>query len=134
MVDAYVVAETDELGNLTDVITEGITNYDIYNITLRENGAEIQPDDEIEIRLPVPDGADGKKCVVYRIEEDGEKTLLSSSYKDGYVTFRTPHLSYYLIGEVTNSSAPTGIIIISILLIGGIAVTVVFLKHKKYSR
>lgn len=134
VLDAYVVAETDELGNLTDVITEGITNYDIYNITLRENGAEIQPDDEIEIRLPVPDGADGKKCVVYRIEEDGEKTLLSSSYKDGYVTFRTPHLSYYLIGEVTNSSAPTGIIIISILLIGGIAVTVVFLKHKKYSR
>ena len=137
VLDAYVVAETDELGKLKHFITEEITNYEIYDIILRENGREVQPDEEIEVRLPVPVGADGKKCVIYRIEENGEKTLLPSSYKDGYITFRTPHLSYYLIGEATNSSTPSGIIIISILIvgvliIGAIVVTIVLLKRKKY--
>lgn len=133
VLDAYVIAEPDKLGNLKDVISEEIANYEIYNITLRENGVEIQPNEEIEVRLPVPDGADGKKCVVYRIEENGEKTLLISSYKDGYVTFRTSHLSYYLIVEATNFSASTVIIIISILVAGSIAVIVVLLKRKKCS-
>lgn len=99
ILDAYIVEADDEIVALTETIAEEMTNFEVYNITLRTHGVEVQPDGNIEVRLPVPAGVDGKNCVVYRIEDDGGKTLLPSTYQDGFVTFTTSHLSYYIVGE-----------------------------------
>ena len=99
VLDAYIVEADDEIIPLEEPIAEEMTHFEVYNITLRTNGVEVQPDGDIEVRLPVPVGADGENCVVYRIEDDGGKTLLPSTYKDGFVTFTTSHLSYYIVGE-----------------------------------
>ncbi len=102
VLDAYVVADDEELVALTEPIVEDMSNFEVYNITLRTNGVEVQPDGDIEVRLPIPDGAVGENCVVYRIEENGTKTLLPSTYQDGFITFTTSHLSYYVVGEAVN--------------------------------
>ena len=102
VLDAYVVEEDEALAVVAEPIVEDMSTYEVYNITLRTNGVEVQPDGDIEVRLPIPDGAVGENCVVYRIEEDGSKTLLPSTYQDGFITFTTSHLSYYVVGESVN--------------------------------
>lgn len=96
VLDAYVVEDSDEIQRLP----ESFMGETVYNITLRENGNEIQPDGEIEVRIPVPNGKDGTKCIVYRLEEDGTKTEMSSYLDEGYLVFVTTHLSYYAIVEI----------------------------------
>lgn len=140
VLDAYVVAETEELTAMSNSIPKEMTNYSIYNITLREKSVEVQPSGEIEVRLPVPSGAIGEKCVVYRIEKNGDTTLLPSIHKDGFITFTTPHLSYYIIGEIEKSEdssikkdiAPNyvPIVIIVIFSIVGLCLLILFTKHK----
>ena len=132
LLDAYMVAETEEIDTLSNSVPENLKNYEIYNITLREDGIETQPNEEIEIRIPVPDGVDGKKCEVYRLESDGNATLLSSTYEDGYVIFASFHLSYYIIGESDspNMLIPM-IIVISVLLLSCISIFTVVLVKKK---
>ena len=123
---------------LSDSIAEELSDYTIYNITLREDGMEIQPNEEIEVRLPIPNDAKDGKYVVYRIEEDGEKTLLESSCDKGYITFKTSHLSYYIVG-VSGFSVATdsfiqnniGIIVGAILAIGCPILIGISMKNKK---
>uniref|UniRef100_UPI004055CB59 hypothetical protein n=1 Tax=Agathobacter sp. TaxID=2021311 RepID=UPI004055CB59 len=138
VLDAYVVINADELEMLSDSITEEISNYTIYNITLREDGIEIQPNEEIEVQLPIPNDAKSGKYVVYRIEEDGEKTLLESSNDEGYITFKTSHLSYYIVGVSASSVATDsfiqnniGIIVVAILVIGCTILIGISMKNKK---
>ena len=105
ILDAYVVTDAEELGNLPDSVTSDIENYSVYNITLLENGAEVQPGEEIEISVPIPENVNPNKCVIYRLEEDGTLTLLPSKTENGYIVFTTTHLSYYIVGESTEETA-----------------------------
>ncbi len=144
VLDAYEVVEIDELSRLSDSIPAEMTNYAVYNITLREDGVEVQPNGEIEVRLPVPYGADGEKCVVYRIEENGERTLLQSCFEDDYVTFTTTHLSYYVIGQTSESAPPVSTddmkqnhwraIGVGALVLGSIIFVTMLAKRKKVSK
>ena len=101
ILDAYIVVEESELQRLPDSIAGDLVYYNIYNITLRENNKEVQPNEEIEVRIPIPPNADGRKCVVYRIEDNGERTYLPARIDDGYLVFNTTHLSYYVVGQKT---------------------------------
>lgn len=99
LLKAYRVSDAEELAALPTKAPAKMKKHNIYNITLLEKGSEVQPDGQIEVRIPVPEGADGEKCIVYRIEEDGSKTLLCSNHENGYISFNTDHLSYYIVGE-----------------------------------
>ena len=99
VLDAYVVVDESEMPNIENI---ALSNCSVYNITLRKNGEEVQPSEELEIRVPIPSGANKEKCVIYRIESNGDKTLLSSKIEGDYLVFKTSHLSYYIIGEHTH--------------------------------
>lgn len=139
ILDAYVVTDAEELGTLLDSVTSDIKNYSVYNITLRESGAEVQPGGEIEIRVPIPENVNPDKCVIYRLEEDGTLILLPSTTENGYIVFTTTHLSYYIVGESTDgtaspSSAIPGNIWIAVGAVGialSLAVLALLLKCKK---
>lgn len=133
VLDAYTVEKNEELEKLPDSINEKVSNCNIYNITLREKGVEIQPDGEIEVKIPVPDGVDGEKCSVYRIEKNDELTKLDSTLDNGYLIFKTSHLSYYVIGQDDSKFISNGIWIIlgAIGILGVISMTFIFLKRKK---
>lgn len=104
ILDAYVVTDAEELGTIPDSVTSNIENYSVYNITLRESGAEVQPGEEIEIRVPIPENVNPDKCVIYRLEDNGTLTLLPSTTENGYIVFTTTHLSYYIVGESTDET------------------------------
>ena len=99
VLDAYVVTNDEELQSISNFATWDMTNYSVYSITLRENGKEIQPDEIIEVQVPIPMNVNEEKCVVYRIEDDGKRTKLDLAIDEGYVVFKTEHLSYYIVGE-----------------------------------
>ncbi len=133
VLDAYIVKRDEELEKLPDSINEKMTNYNVYNITLREKGVEIQPDGEIEVRMPVPDSVDRRKCSVYRIEENDELTKLDSTLDNGFLIFKTSHLSYYVIGQGNSKSMLNIVwIVLGVIgVLGGVGVTCIFLKRKK---
>lgn len=72
-----------------------------WNITLLKNGAETQPGGNIRITLPVPDGADGSKLAVFRVETNGSRTNMNAVYdRDGNtLSFITDHLSKYVLSD-----------------------------------
>ena len=67
-----------------------------YNISVL-SGTEIVPieNGEFEITMPVDEKYD--KYVVGYIEDGSVKETFDATYKDGYVTFKTTHLSEYAI-------------------------------------
>lgn len=72
-----------------------------YDITLKLANAAIQPDGTLTITISVPAnllGADN--YYVYRAETDGSYTDMMATYADGKVTFKTGHLSEYVISTV----------------------------------
>ena len=72
---------------------QGVT----YNITLRDNGKEIQPKCEVFVKIPVPAGMDGTQCKVYREEANGKLTDMHAQYQNGYMVFTTDHFSKYVV-------------------------------------
>lgn len=77
-----------------------------YDITLKLANAAIQPDGTLTITISVPAnllGADN--YYVYRAETDGSYTDMMAAYADGKVTFKTGHLSEYVISTVKLTNA-----------------------------
>lgn len=70
-----------------------------YDITLTDNGTEIQVNDNgyIIIKIPMPKGVDPNKIFVYRVEKDGTKVRCQSYEEDGKLVFVTNHFSIYAV-------------------------------------
>lgn len=71
----------------------------IYNITLYKDKTEIQPNDKIRVKVPLPALYKENQCVIYRVELDGSFTDMGAQYSDGYMMFETEHLSNYILYE-----------------------------------
>ena len=75
-------------------------NFVLYDITLlNSENLSIQPNGVVKVFLPVPEGMNTDAIAIYRINEDGTKTLLESEVENGYVIFYTNHFSVYAIVE-----------------------------------
>lgn len=64
-----------------------------------ENGNKVQPNGEVLVKVPMPNGYQEKATGVYYISPDGTLEKLESYCKDGYVYFKTTHFSVYAIVE-----------------------------------
>lgn len=111
--------------------------FKLYDISLLLDGAEVQPNGLVKVSLPIPAGYDASKLAVYRINEDGTKTLISGSVENGYYVFYVNHFSQYALVEKgstvldsetvkTGDSAPVAMMSVSallaLLLAGGVVV------------
>ena len=101
MTSGIIVMETTDgvLSEDTELNVEQTESTEMrvsYNITLVQNGAEIQPAGTVTVKIPVPDGMDGRTCKVYREEADGTYTDMNAVYQDGYMVFTTDHFSVYV--------------------------------------
>lgn len=81
-----------------------IKNFKAFDITLKSDGINIQPNGKVKISIPIPTDYDTSKLVVYRVEEDGTKTEYQVNILNGYATFETDHFSTYVLGEKTEVS------------------------------
>ncbi len=72
-----------------------------FDITLKLADAAIQPDGTLTITISVPANLLGaENYYVYRAEQDGTYTDMLAVFADGKVTFKTGHLSEYVISTV----------------------------------
>lgn len=87
--------------NTVKTVLKDFTNkMKIFEITLKSNDVEIQPNGKIKISIPIPEGFDTSKLMIYRIEENGTKTEYTVTVNGNYATFETDHFSTYALAEV----------------------------------
>ena len=113
IIPSNTVLEVQEVkgGEAYNTITESLKNvsskFRAYDITLKSNGLEIQPNGNVQVYLPIPNEYDTSKIAVFRIEEDGRKVKYDAEVKDNYAIIETDHFSNYVIAE-QNVSNTTG--------------------------
>ena len=98
--DTYINAQT--------VLNGTVSKMYVYDISLKSEGVEIQPNGKVKISIPVPSDVDTSKLVIYRITDNGEKIEYTATIEtiDGikYATFETDHFSTYVLAEKTATS------------------------------
>ena len=107
-----------------------------YDLALLLEGAEIQPNGTIQITLPaIQQEFDADNVMVVYIAPDGSyQECKTTVNEDGTITFETDHFSRYAVIEIQNSTpAIVWILIstISVALIAGAVVAVIFIKKKR---
>ena len=73
-----------------------------YDITLQKDGAVIQPDGTITVKIP----SNAENCKVMWLKDDGTSEDMNAEYIDGCYVFTTDHLSVYAL--VLNKTILTG--------------------------
>ena len=64
-----------------------------YDITLQKDGAVIQPDSTITVKIP----SNAENCKVMWLKDDGTAEDMNAKYTDGCYVFTTDHLSIYAL-------------------------------------
>ena len=99
------VSELDESDLVGNVKPEG--EYEIYDITLMEDGKEQQPEEgtKVKVTIDVPEGYNGEEMKIYRAEEDGTYTDMNATYDEetNTLVYYTEHFSKYLIAKGISS-------------------------------
>ena len=78
----------------------------VFDITLVFNNTPIQPYGTLTITIKCPENLNGTSYYVYRAEADGSYTDMNAVFSDGAVTFKTGHLSKYVISTVKLDDIP----------------------------
>lgn len=86
------LTDTQEFENVSAILTDG-TVVSLYNITLFRDGAEVQPESKVIVKIPT----DNLASKVYRVEVDGTLADMNAVYKNGYMVFTTEHFSLYVL-------------------------------------
>ena len=104
------VTEGENYNTVIATLGNKINKFTLYDITLKSNGVKIQPSGKVKISIPVPEGFNKEKLVVYRINEDGTKVKYDIKVETiegkDYATFETDHFSLYTLAmeETSNGS------------------------------
>ena len=99
---------TDDILDDSTTASKGIVKYTAYDITLMKDNQEIQPDGSVRVRIAVPEGYDGTKCVIYHMDAKGNLEKIACTYEDGWLVFTTDHFSTYIVAETTASASVKG--------------------------
>ena len=83
--------------NIVLISTDGVKAYDI---TLKDDkGEAVQPGGYVQVKLKVPAGYEGSKCVVYHQNENGTLTPVDAVLDGEYLVFITDSFSNYIIHQ-----------------------------------
>ena len=99
------VTKVDEIASS---LSDKLGTFLLYDIKLvDENGNTVQPKGTVTVGIPVPEGFDIDKLVVYYIDEEGNLIEYPIVVKDGVAYFETDHFSYYALAEKQGNSLTT---------------------------
>ena len=79
----------------------------LFDITTLVDGNKVQPNGSVFVKIPLPDGYNADKTVVYYITNDGRLEKMDSRVEDGYIVFETTHFSFYAIVDETEPENPS---------------------------
>lgn len=80
----------------------------VFDISLVKDGTAVQPNGEVTVKIPVPEGMDGSVLKVYREEANGTFTDMNAYFTNGYMVFTTDHFSKYILSTEEPSAALKG--------------------------
>ena len=143
----------NHINNYTNDKLENIKNYRAYNISLKSNNVEIQPNGNIKVSIPIPSGWNTENLVVYRAEENEfikYDVIIKETDGQKFATFETNHFSTYILADLSvqnpaedsiskdekDDTPKTGItkniniLLISVILLSSIGAIAIIKKHK----
>lgn len=92
--------ETEHSGvsdSMNEVLGENCV-WIVYDISLKENGENVQPDTTVDVEVPIQDNMDKSSIKIYRIESDGTLTDMTAELQGENAYFQTEHFSLYVLG------------------------------------
>ena len=87
------------------------SSFELYEVHFEKDGQEVEPEGSVVVKYLIPAGMNADNVVLYRINDDGSKTLIKGSVENGYYVVTTKGFSYYALVEKTttdNGSAAGG--------------------------
>lgn len=79
------ITEGKDYDNAAISLKDVGSNFVLYNVSVKNsNGELVQPNGKVTISYPIPEDFDIDNIALYRINEDGTKTLISGVVEDGY--------------------------------------------------
>ncbi len=97
--DTKLVVEKGTVSDVPELDEAIIENkaVAVFDITLKQNGVEVQPEGKVSVSIPVPATMDGISCTVYHIGDDGSVTDMRAQFRNGCMVFDTDGFSYYVL-------------------------------------
>ena len=77
------------------------SSFELYEVHFEKDGQEVEPDGSVVVKYLIPAGMNADNVVLYRINDDGSKTLIKGSVENGYYVVTTKGFSYYALVEKT---------------------------------
>ena len=96
---AELKIDTVSKEDLEGTVIEHIASAVVFDIYIEKDDERIQPNGELKISILAPEGYEEGVLKVYYVSDDGTITDMNAVYADGYYTFFTTHLSYYMIAD-----------------------------------
>ena len=87
----------DKAANALNEVGKKFKLYEVHFVNAQ--GQEVQPNGTVTVSYPVPEGYNADKLVLYRINEDGTKTLVKGVVENGYYKVVTKSFSTYALVE-----------------------------------
>jgi hypothetical protein len=76
------------------------SKFVLFDISIENAaGTKIQPNGSVKVSLPIPSNLNNDLLDVYRINEDGTRTLMESTIEGDFIVFYTNHFSLYVLVE-----------------------------------
>ncbi len=79
----------------------------LFDITTTIDGEKVQPNGTVFVKIPLPDGYNAEKTVVYYVTNDGKLEKIESEVKDGYIIFEATHFSFYAVVDESSTVNPS---------------------------
>ena len=94
----------DKAKTALDGTSGKFTVYEIYFVDAE--GSVVQPNGVVTVSYPIPSDYDSTALALYRINEDGTKTLVKGEAADGFYTVMQRSFSTYVLANISESAAP----------------------------
>ncbi|MDU2211036.1 MAG: NEAT domain-containing protein, partial [Eubacterium sp.] len=75
------------------------SSFELYEVHFEKDGQEVEPEGSVVVKYLIPAGMNADNVVLYRINDDGSKTLIKGSVENGYYVVTTKGFSYYALVE-----------------------------------
>jgi len=105
--DGDVTLKVEEVlsGSSFDIIgkVNGKSKTKVFTIETYVDGQSVQPNGDVTVRIPVPDGFNAEKCKLYYLNTSSKNPEeITFKVEDGYIVFTTNHFSDWAIIQTAN--------------------------------
>ena len=129
-VELVELEETDK--DLSAFLEKGERVAVAYDVKLLKDGAEVQPDGTLKIKILIPQELRNRNFNIMHIHNDTEKTILEYQIEGDYVVVETDKLSEFAFVYETGSILWLVIVLGVLALLEGGLLVYLILKDKQY--